>query len=126
MLNRRLVLILALGALLVGATVGFAADRFLLGIYPSHHLREEFKLSVGVNAAGTPNRPDRVITDREVLNLPGHFGKLVAVTGDVRTAILWYSDDMGRLRNVVLDNPGEGAYVIQQMQTVDLRTDERR
>jgi hypothetical protein len=87
-------------ALAVGAVAEDAAH--WIGAAPSHRSVERYDMSLGVTAAQQPRRPGRIEENREVLAVPGHYGALVGVTGDPQTAVLWYRDADGSLRNVVV------------------------
>ena len=45
----------------------------------------------------------KVSEQRQLLSLPAHYGSLVGVTGSGQQAVLWYQDDMGVIRNVIIE-----------------------
>jgi hypothetical protein len=62
---------------------------------------------------------------RDVHVVPSRYGTLVSVTGDAKTAVLWYSDESGNLRNVRLDDPAERMYEVRLNGTSRLEVDAR-
>src|SRR5207237_515687 len=74
------------------AAAAFAAGAFAqdvapaalrwIGAAPSHFSYERYDMSLGVTAGQAPRRAERIEEDREVLNVPGHYGALVSVTGE--------------------------------------------
>ena len=97
------------GALAAGAAKG-------IGAIPSHRSLEKFDMSIGVTASQQPRRAVRFDDDREVYVVPSHYGALVAVTSGSDTtasSVLWFKDDSGALRNVVVPNTAETPYKIE-------------
>jgi len=95
------------------------------GAAKSHRSIERFDMSVGVTAGQAARRPVQFEEVREVLAVPSHYGTLVSVTGDPKTAVLWYSDGAGNLRNVRVDDPAERMYEIRLNATSRLEVDAR-
>jgi len=114
------------GILVLGAAIGVAADRFYIGAIPSNRITEEFKMSVGVAASGHQNRATWQVQNREVVNIPRHYGQLVSVSSDGDVAIFWYQDDLGRLRNVVLERPADTWYLLNNLKSDDLKETRRK
>ena len=121
---------LAIG-IVVGLTVMFAtqstaeekaADRIVLGALPSHQLFEDFDMSVGVTLQRVPLKPNRIRIGREQINVPGHYGQLVGVTGDSHTSILWFQKG-NEIRNVVVGRPDLNLYRLNM--TPDTRFEDR-
>ena len=121
-----------IGFLTLGLFVGFVAAsaaaqdagrNFVGGIF-SHVGHEEFEMSVGVNSSYRPMRAKTIRQSREQVNVPSHYGNLAAVTGDAEVALLWYRDDSGVIRNVVVDRPAAVAYRFKSIAIDQLEVDE--
>jgi hypothetical protein len=115
-----------LTTLLIGAAAGVAADRLIAAAARSHILTDEFRMSVSVTAAGDPARPVRLIQDRDVFNVPAHYGNLVNITTEGNRTILWYNNNQHRLRNLIIEGAGEKLVAIQIMPVTDLRVEASR
>ena len=115
-----------LTTLLIGAAAGVAADRLIAGAARSHVLTDEFRMSVGVTATGNPARPKKLVQEREVFNVPAHYGNLINVTTDGNRTILWYNSPQHRLRNLIIEGAGEQLVAIQVMPVTDLRVEASR
>lgn len=126
MKNRWILVLAFVGVFALGGAIGLAADRYYVGAVPSNLLTEEFKMSVGVSASGAPNRPNWIRQDREVVNVPEHYGRLIAVNTTGDASVLWYQDDMSRIRNVVLEQPGATWYLIDHTNTTELKLTRRK
>lgn len=111
--------------------VAFVAGAFAedaagwLGAAKSHRSIERFDMSVGVTAGQAARRPVQFEEVREVYAVPSHYGSLVSVTGDPKTAVLWYADGNGILRNVRLDAPSERMYEVRLHESSRLEVDAR-
>ncbi|MEN8149373.1 MAG: hypothetical protein ABFS86_06090 [Planctomycetota bacterium] len=110
----------------LGGAIGIAADRYYVGAIPSNLISEEFKMSVGVSTSGSPSRANWIHQNREVLNVPEHYGRLVTINSDRETALLWYQDDNGRIRNVVIEQPADTWYMIDHQKTTELKLTRRK
>ena len=126
MQNRWMLALAFVAVFALGGAIGFAADRYYVGAIPSNLVTEEFKMSVGVSSAGSPNRANWINQSREVLNVPEHYGRLVTINGDRDTALLWYQDDSGRIRNVVIEQPADTWYMIDHGKTTELKITRRK
>lgn len=114
---------LAMGAFAAGAFAEDAAGWF--GAAKSHKSIERFDMSVGVTASQAARRAVQFEEVREVYAVPSHYGTLVSVNGDQKTAVLWYRDGSGTLRNVTLDDVGDRMYEVRQNETSRLEVDVR-
>jgi len=112
--------------LALGAALGVAADRFYIGAIPSNRVTEEFKMSVGVSTSGLRNRATWQVQNRETVNVPAYYGRLVSTSGDADFAVFWYQDEQGRLRNVVLERPGETWYMVHHLETDQVKETRRK
>jgi hypothetical protein len=115
-----------LAVLALGAALGVAADRFYIGGIPSNRVTEEFKMSVGVSTSGLRSRPTWQTQNREAVNVPQHYGRLVSVSSDADFAVFWYQDEQGRLRNVMLERPADTWYMIDHIETDELKETRRK
>ena len=95
------------------------AEREFLGIFYSHDVAEDFNVSVGATVQNVPKRPDRLRQIRQQVNIPSHFGQLVAVTAHGDKAVLWFSSG-GAIRNAVVDAPDRELYRFQTMPSTDV------
>ena len=117
--------VIAVAALAFGAGA-FAEDAASwIGAAPSHRSFERFDMSIGVTAGQLPRRPARVEEDRNVLNVPSHYGSLVGVTGDSHATVFWYRSDDGAMRNAVLIEPAHSLYKVQQVPATRFEVDNR-
>lgn len=110
----------------VGAAAGAAAlSRFgtasaedrspsFPGLYVSHEAEDRFDMSVGRTAADTPKNPDRRYEERLHLTVPDFYGDAVGITQHESRSILWFRDDGGALRNVVIEDAGEQALQVDR------------
>ena len=121
MKNRRVLALTFVAVFVLGGTLGLAADRYFVGAVPSNLATERFKMSVGVSASGSPNRPNWINQSREVVNVPDHYGRLITINSGPDTAILWYQDEGGRIRNVVIEQPSNTWYMINSEKTTELK-----
>ena len=96
-----------------------------IGAVPSHHSLERYDMSVGVTASQQPRRPVRFDENREVLNVPAHYGALVGVTGDSSATVFWFKDADGSLRNAVVRDAGARTLKIQCVASSRYEADER-
>ena len=120
----RIIIAAVLGLLLVSTAVGKDAERLLAaGAVRSHELTEEFRMSVGVTARGEPARRREFVQEREVVNVPEHFGTLIHIATDGNRTVLWYESSRGRLRNVILDGTAEQLVAVQVMPVTSLELD---
>jgi hypothetical protein len=124
-ITRRVVLTTALAAAAFAAGALAEDAAAWAGAAKSHKSIERFDMSVGVTAGQAARRPVQFEEVREVYAVPSHYGTLVSVTGDPKTAVLWYSDGSGILRNVRLDDPAERMYEIRLSGTSRLEVDAR-
>jgi len=109
-----------LGAgLLVGAlaVAGLAQEGGFGGLVFSHDLQEDFEMTVDVTATGSELPPDRLKEVRTHVAVPSHYGSLFSVTQRDAQSILWYRDDAGVVRNVVLDDATGRLYAVQRRQS---------
>src|SRR5262245_4308600 len=121
------------GALLTAAIAAFAfaAGAFAedaavwAGAAKSHRSIERFDMSVGVTASQAARRAVQFEEVREVYAVPSHYGSLVSVNGDAKTAVLWFHDDKGNLRNVTLDEVSQRMYELRLNETSRLEVDVR-
>jgi hypothetical protein len=90
------------------------------GAFPSHDSEESFEMSVGLTPSGRPNRARTIREVRKQVALPSYYGRLVGVTGDAHAAILWYQDDSGHVRNVVVPQPAADLVRVEPTQAVGL------
>ena len=104
------VVVLAAGILV--AEVVAQGAKYVSGVIPSNRYVEQFDMSVGLSGGGRPLRATTITQARERLNQPAFYGNLVAVTGDGEVAVLWFQDKDGRVRNAVVEKPGERLYVV--------------
>ena len=109
-------LVLVAAAALGSGALAQEATRWI-GASPSHRSVEHFEMSVGVTASQQPRRAVRFDEVREVLNVPGHYGPLFAVTGDAQTSVLWYRDADGSIRNAVVTDAATRFLKIQSVPT---------
>lgn len=107
--------LLAAASLGAGALAQEAAH--WIGVAPSHRSVEHFEMSVGVTASQQPRRAVRFDEVREVLNVPGHYGPLFAITGDGQTSVLWFRDADGSVRNAVVTDAATRFLKIQSVPT---------
>jgi len=108
------------------AAGAFAEDALRwIGAIPSHRSVEKYDMSVGVSPAQTPRRAERLEEDREVMNVPAHYGQFVGMTGDSAATVLWYRDAEGSLRNVVVREPAAKALKLVCVPTQRLETELR-
>ena len=111
--------------------VAFVAGAFAedaanwVGAIKSHRSVERFDMSYGVTAGQAARRPVQFEEVREVYAVPSHYGSLVSVNGDPKTAVLWFADGSGVLRNVRLDDPSERMYEVRMLETSRLEVDAR-
>jgi len=111
--------------------VAFVAGAFAedaanwVGTSKSHRSIERFDMSVGVTAGQAARRAVQFEEVREVYAVPSHYGTLVSVTGDAKTAVLWFADGTGILRNVRLDDTSERMYEVRLHETSRLEVDAR-
>jgi len=114
-------------AVVVGLAAGALGREIAaaIGAVASHRSYERFDMSVGVTAGQAPRRAERLEEDREVLNVPGHYGTLVSVTGDANVAIFWYRDVEGAMRNAVVRDPALRMLKIQSVPSSRYETDVR-
>jgi len=105
-----LVVVFAAGILV--AEVAAQGIRQVLGVVPSHTFTERFDMSVGMSGGGRPLRATTITQARERLNQPEHYGTLVDVTGNADVAVLWFRDKDGRVRNAIVDKPGDRLIVV--------------
>jgi hypothetical protein len=106
---------IAVGAVLMSASGTEAEDgesKYVLGAFPSHHLQEDFDMSVGVTVQGVPLKAEKFRMGREQINVPDHYGELVGVTGDSHTSILWFQAGT-EIRNVVVGRPDRNLFVLE-------------
>lgn len=121
------------GALLTSAiaALAFAAGAFAedaaawAGAAKSHRSVERFDMSIGVTASQAARRPVQFEEVREVYAVPSHYGTLVTMTGDAKTAVLWFRDEKGVLRNVTLDDVSQRMYELRLNETSRLEVDAR-
>ena len=80
-------------------------------------------MSVGITGSRRPARPDRLFTTRLQLNVPRHYGSLVGMTGDGQQTVFWYLGELGEIRNVIIDAPGETLYTVVPTPVDDLEVE---
>lgn len=108
--------------LLVGAAVGAVAVpgaaqetiRSVFGAYLSHVTEDRIDISVGVTRSGEPVRENRLVETRDAVVVPEHYGDPFAVSDVDGGSIVWYRDEEGVLRNVILADAGSHLYVLKQ------------
>jgi hypothetical protein len=81
---------------------GVALAQALTGIWLSHELEESYEISIGVDPSGKPRKEHPVDEIRLHYNIPQHYGNLVGVTGHGDSAVFWYQDAQGVIRNAIL------------------------
>ena len=81
---------------------GVALAQAITGIWASYEVQESYEISVGVDATGKPRKERKVDEIRVHFNLPQHYGNLVGVTGHGDSAVFWYQDAQGVVRNAIL------------------------
>jgi hypothetical protein len=126
-----------LGMLVIGLLVGAVGASALaqddgsraaeiLGIFYSHESQEDFEMSIGMTRGERPRPERRLVTHRFHVNVPSHYGPIIAITGDAARAVIWYRDDRDVVRNAVLEGPAENLYTLTPTETKDLETTQRR
>jgi hypothetical protein len=126
-MKRPWILVLAFVAVFVaGGAVGIAADLFAIGAVPSNRVTEKFQMSVGVAPTGKDLRPGWISQEREVVNVPSHYGRLITVHGGREAAVFWYQDEGGRIRNVVVEQADSIWYLLAQKTSSDLDVTARK
>lgn len=120
-------LLLAASALALAFGAGaFAQDVVSwIGAAPSHRSFERYDMSIGVTAGQLARRPARVDEERSVYSVPSHYGTLVGMTGDSHFSVFWYRDAEGAMRNVVVAEPANRTYKVQQVATTRFEADIR-
>ena len=98
---------LLLGSLL-GGSVLFSQDSEsgisrLFGVWPSGVVEESHEMPIGYDLKGKDKARKKVSEFRQLLSLPAHYGSLVGVTGSGKDAVLWYQDEAGVIRNVIIE-----------------------
>ena len=98
---------LILGSLLGGSIVfsqvsGSPFSR-LVGVWPAGGVEESHEMPIGYDLKGKDAARKKVSEFRQLLSLPAHFGSLVGVTGSGQQSVLWYQDEMGVVRNVLIE-----------------------
>lgn len=98
---------LLLGSLLGGSDLlsqvsesGFSR---LFGVWPAGVVEESHEMPVGYDLKGKDKARKKVSEFRQLLSLPAHYGSLVGVTGSGQQSVLWYQDEMGVIRNVIIE-----------------------
>ena len=117
---QKLVPTLILGATLgaLGTTqAGPLARAQAFGAYPSHVTEDSYQISVGATAGGNHNRDKRQTELRETVVVPEHYGGVVAVTPAQGAAVVWYQNEQGVLRNVILTQPEASLYRLEPHST---------
>ena len=80
-----------------------------LGVWPAGVVEESHEMPIGYDLKGKDKAREKVSEQRQLLSLPAHYGSLVGVTGSGQQAVLWYQDDMGVIRNVIIEARCDGA-----------------
>jgi len=75
----------------------------LFGVWPAGVVEESHEMPIGYDLKGKDKARKKVSEQRQLLSLPAHYGSLVGVTGSGQQAVLWYQDDMGVIRNVIIE-----------------------
>ena len=107
-----LVIGVVLGAF-VTSSVAQETARHVLGVLISFQEREKFDISLGIGPGDRPLRARRITQQREVVASPAHYGSVIAITDGDGTAILWFRDEQGLIRNAVVDDPAGRLYVVR-------------
>ena len=125
MQKSQVVFVAGIAALAFGAGA-FAQDMVSwIGAAPSHRSLERYDMSIGVTAGQQARRAARVDEERNVFNVPGHYGTLVGTTGDSHATVFWFRDAEGAMRNVVVTEPANRTYKVQQVPTSRFEADLR-
>jgi len=90
------------GGWLIFGGGGRALAQAVTGIWPSHGVKETYRISIGIDGADKPRKEDRVDELRQHWNLPQHYGNLIGITGSGESAVFWYQDSSGVIRNAVV------------------------
>jgi len=110
------------GGLLFGPP-GRALAQSLHGLWDSHILEESYRISIGVDGVGKPRKPEKVDEIRTQYNLPQHYGNLIGVTGHGDSAVFWYQDQSGVIRNAIVPSAASKLARIEYTQTSRYKTD---
>lgn len=86
----------------------------MLGGFGSHITEERIDVSVGVGRGGDFNSPKRFAEPRYTVVVPEHFGRLHSVAAEGTTTVLWYEDEAGVLRNVVIPDAARRSYRVER------------
>jgi len=121
-----LVLGLVAGAVAASAVAQENGSGGALGVIPSHEVREDFEMSVGVTAGDRPRRESRIVQHRLQVNLPQHYGALISVTQEGARTVLWYRDEADTVRNAVLEDAAGTLYTIVPTRTKDVEIERRK
>ncbi len=129
-ISRKGALVLVLGALLgVTSTLAWSqinrskarmtleqAKRVRGALY-SYTVVEEFDISVGLEGGGrhTSARPHEEV--RHHLNVPEHYGELIHISTGGHSAVFWFRDELGAIRNAVLPDADAELYRVQPFAT---------
>jgi len=101
---------IAVGSLLGGTVVASqnGQDGFsrLFGVWQAGVVEETHDMSVGYDVSGKERSRKTLEERRELLAVPSHYGYLVGVTGGVEQSVLWYQDNAGVIRNVLIEGAG--------------------
>ena len=125
-MRTRMTLIFTLG--IVGGWFAFggpgkALAQAIHGLWASHQVEESYRISIGVDAAGKPRRAEQVDELRLHYNLPGHYGNLVGITGHDGSAVFWYQDNLGIIRNAIVPDAASKLSRIQLSGTTRYEVD---
>jgi hypothetical protein len=125
-MKRLLPVVAAFAAGFLATEVVAQAEKFIFGVLPSHRVTESFDMSVGISAGGRELRAREVVQVRERLNQPAHYGDVIAVTGDAESAVLWYRDKSGIVRNAIVEKPSGVLYLVAPTTSEKLEVEEHR
>lgn len=125
-MSRRTVVMLVTVGVAAFAAGAYAQDAaHWIGAAPSNVSVERYEMSVGVTAGQLPRLPSKFEEVRDVLHVPAHYGQLAYVTGDGGTAVFWFRDAEGALRNVVVHDSSSRAVKLTCTPTSRYESDAR-
>ncbi|NCF55585.1 MAG: hypothetical protein GWP41_04900 [Planctomycetia bacterium] len=78
----------------------------LFGVWQAGVVEETHDMSVGYDVSGKERSRKTLEERRELLAVPSHYGSLVGVTGGVEQSVLWYQDNAGVIRNILIEGAG--------------------
>ena len=93
----------------------------LVGLWESEIIEETYDISVGLDGLGKPRPAKGHVEQRIQLLLPQHYGNLVTITGNGTSAIMWYQDGMGVIRNAIIPDANQQAVRILLQNTNKLK-----